>query len=123
MNNFKSVFNRLVEVGSGDGGVGDRGLESFDVEFGASVCFSHLFFHRQLAWLYPSPTYSASTGKHSVCWGYMYVDFLDRGRVGDLKNSRDPCLPQITASTRGSGVMMNNAKSRPFSVVPRSLTS
>ena len=39
MNNLECVSDRLVEVGSEDGGPSDRGLESFEGESGALVCF------------------------------------------------------------------------------------
>ena len=61
MNNLECVSDRLVEVGSEDGGPSDRGPESFDGESSALVRFAAAFpFTWQSAWLLPSPACFAS---------------------------------------------------------------
>ena len=100
VNNSRCISNRLVEVGSGDGGPSDRGLESLDDE--PRVCFTVTFsFTWQLARLYTSPACSASTGngRRSITHGrakgilfveaiYLYNGLPEPGLVGALTELR-----------------------------------
>jgi hypothetical protein len=92
VNNFKRVSNCLVEVGSKDGGLNERRLESNTVPqyvsvIPASLALLHPFAPRRPA-TRGDPSFVGSNGILLVILLRMRAtDSLSRGVVGDLTDS------------------------------------